>query len=231
MRTRVRKCRICCIFESLRWYTLRQTPLIEQAKLRRHVKEDVLLHHEKKPMSFSKRSTVVLQAKRSHSGCTHGNVHSANVKFTNLGSISPNQPSLYTYMPTVQTSMVEQVLSRRLSSTPHPEGSKRDTSIYGRKLSIQKLMDNNILWAREMTKKMPGFFKELSQQQAPEYLWIGCSDSRVPSNEIIRLRPGEVFTHRNIANVVNHTDFSCLSVVQYAVEVLKVTLFSKQSVN
>jgi len=118
--------------------------------------------------------------------------------------------------------MVDQIVSRHLSSSPLARASVDKGQKYGRSLSIDKLMDNNIQWARDMTGKMPGFFKELSQQQAPEYLWIGCSDSRVPSNEIIRLRPGEVFTHRNIANVVNHTDFSCLSVVQYAVEVLKV---------
>jgi carbonic anhydrase len=73
-----------------------------------------------------------------------------------------------------------------------------------------------------MTKRDPRFFKRLSGQQAPKYLWIGCSDSRVPANEIVGLLPGELFVHRNVANLVVHTDLNCLSVIQYAVEVLKV---------
>jgi carbonic anhydrase len=87
---------------------------------------------------------------------------------------------------------------------------------------LQHLFDNNRIWADSMTARDPHFFEGLSQQQAPEYLWIGCADSRVPANEIIGLPPGEVFVHRNIANVVIHTDLNCLSVIQYAVEVLKV---------
>lgn len=77
-------------------------------------------------------------------------------------------------------------------------------------------------WATSTVEKDPEFFTRLSKQQAPEYLWIGCSDSRVPANQIIDLPPGEVFVHRNIANVVVHTDLNCLSVLQFAVEVLKV---------
>lgn len=77
-------------------------------------------------------------------------------------------------------------------------------------------------WASELTEKDPDFFYNLAKQQAPEYLWIGCSDSRVPANQIVNLPPGEVFVHRNIANVVVHTDLNCLSVIQYAVGVLKV---------
>lgn len=88
--------------------------------------------------------------------------------------------------------------------------------------TLKPLFDNNREWAEKIAKEKPGFFKQLSEQQAPKYLWIGCSDSRVPANEIINLPPGEVFVHRNVANIVGHTDFNCLSVIQYAVEVLKV---------
>ncbi|MDD3326906.1 MAG: carbonate dehydratase [Zoogloea sp.] len=84
------------------------------------------------------------------------------------------------------------------------------------------LFDYNLAWARRMRQVDPTFFEKLSHLQSPEYLWIGCSDSRVPANEIIGLLPGEVFVHRNVANVVVHTDLNCLSVIQYAVDVLKV---------
>ena len=84
------------------------------------------------------------------------------------------------------------------------------------------LLDNNRKWAAEITAARPDFFKQLAAQQAPEYLWIGCSDSRVPANEIVGLLPGELFVHRNVANVVVHTDLNCLSVLQYAVDVLHV---------
>ncbi|QHI68140.1 carbonate dehydratase [Tichowtungia aerotolerans] len=84
------------------------------------------------------------------------------------------------------------------------------------------LFENNREWADKISAEDPEFFKELSNQQNPEYLWIGCSDSRVPANQIINLPPGEVFVHRNIANVVVHTDMNCLSVIQYAVDFLKV---------
>ncbi|SQH76878.1 carbonic anhydrase [Shewanella benthica] len=87
---------------------------------------------------------------------------------------------------------------------------------------LKPLFDNNRRWAERIVKEKPDFFERLSKQQNPEYLWIGCSDSRVPSNQIIDLMPGEVFVHRNIANMVIHTDLNCLSVLQYAVEVLKV---------
>src|SRR5690606_5017156 len=87
---------------------------------------------------------------------------------------------------------------------------------------LKHLFDNNRKWADQMTRDDPSFFDALSQQQRPPYLWIGCSDSRVPANQTIGLAPGEVFVHRNIAHVVGHTDFSCLAVLQYAVEVLKV---------
>ena len=87
---------------------------------------------------------------------------------------------------------------------------------------LQSLIDNNIKWAEGITKEDPDFFKRLSEAQSPEYLWIGCSDSRVPANEIVGLLPGEIFVHRNIANTVVHTDLNCLSVIYYAVAVLKV---------
>ncbi|BAJ01901.1 carbonate dehydratase [Shewanella violacea] len=87
---------------------------------------------------------------------------------------------------------------------------------------LKPLFDNNRRWAERILQEKPDFFEQLAKQQNPEYLWIGCSDSRVPSNQIIDLMPGEVFVHRNIANMVIHTDLNCLSVLQYAVEVLKV---------
>jgi len=88
--------------------------------------------------------------------------------------------------------------------------------------TLKHLFDKNYRWASQIKEKDPDFFSQLSHQQAPEYLWIGCSDSRVPANEIVDLPPGEVFVHRNIANVVVHTDLNCLSVIQYAVDVLRV---------
>ena len=88
--------------------------------------------------------------------------------------------------------------------------------------TIETLFDNNKNWAREMTSNDPEFFQRLVHQQSPKFLWIGCSDSRVPANEIVGLLPGELFVHRNVANVVVHTDLNCLSVLQYAVDVLKV---------
>ena len=84
------------------------------------------------------------------------------------------------------------------------------------------LLDNNRIWAAKVKQQDEEFFARLAKQQSPEFLWIGCSDSRVPANQIIDLLPGQVFVHRNIANVVVHTDFNCLSVIQYAVEVLKI---------
>ena len=87
---------------------------------------------------------------------------------------------------------------------------------------LKHLFDQNRAWAARIQKGAPDFFQDLSQQQTPEYLWIGCADSRVPANEIVGLPPGGVFVHRNVANVVIHTDLNCLSCIQYAVEVLKV---------
>ena len=88
--------------------------------------------------------------------------------------------------------------------------------------SLKKIFEQNLAWAEAIKRSDPEFFQKLSRQQNPEYLWIGCSDSRVPANEIMGLLPGEVFVHRNVANVVVHTDLNCLSVVQFAVDVLKV---------
>ena len=88
--------------------------------------------------------------------------------------------------------------------------------------ALNHLFINNRNWAAQMVRDDPDFFLRLSRQQAPDYLWIGCADSRVPANEIVGLLPGELFVHRNVANVVVHTDLNCLSVIQYAVEALRV---------
>ena len=88
--------------------------------------------------------------------------------------------------------------------------------------TLAALFKKNRAWAERIRAEHPDFFEKLAKQQNPEYLWIGCSDSRVPANEIVGLLPGEVFVHRNIANVVVHTDLNCLSVIQFAVDVLKV---------
>ncbi|MCW1965798.1 carbonate dehydratase [Polynucleobacter sp.] len=88
--------------------------------------------------------------------------------------------------------------------------------------ALEQLFKNNRTWAESMVAKDADFFKRLVSQQAPEYLWIGCSDSRVPANDIVNLLPGELFVHRNVANVVVHTDLNCLSVIQFAIDLLKV---------
>jgi carbonic anhydrase len=88
--------------------------------------------------------------------------------------------------------------------------------------TLKHLFDRNRAWAADIERDNPGFFSRLAQQQAPEYLWIGCSDSRVSANQIVDLLPGEVFVHRNIANIVAHADVNCLSVIHFAVEVLRV---------
>lgn len=87
---------------------------------------------------------------------------------------------------------------------------------------IQRLLDNNKKWAKTTQEDNPEFFSTLAKQQSPVYLWIGCSDSRVPANQIVDLLPGDIFVHRNVANMVIHTDFNCMSVLQYALDVLKV---------
>jgi len=88
--------------------------------------------------------------------------------------------------------------------------------------SLNQLFENNRAWAADMTRQDPDFFRRLAAQQSPHYLWIGCADSRVPANQIVGLLAGEMFVHRNVANVVVHTDLNCLSAIQYAVEVLRV---------
>jgi carbonic anhydrase len=90
-------------------------------------------------------------------------------------------------------------------------------------MAIPELFANNRRWAENQLARDPDFFRRLSEQQSPRYLWIGCSDSRVPANEIIGLPPGDVFVHRNIANVVVHSDLNCLSVLQFAIDVLRVS--------
>ncbi len=87
---------------------------------------------------------------------------------------------------------------------------------------LQQLIDNNRVWSTAQVQRDPEFFRRLAAQQTPKYLWIGCSDSRVPANQILGLEPGEIFVHRNVANLVNHGDLNCLAVLQYAVEVLQV---------
>src|SRR5580698_7344182 len=89
-------------------------------------------------------------------------------------------------------------------------------------MKLAHLFDNNRAWSEQMIRQDAAFFRRLSGQQAPKYLWIGCSDSRVPANEIVGLLPGELFVHRNVANLVVHTDLNCLSVMQFAVDILKV---------
>jgi len=89
-------------------------------------------------------------------------------------------------------------------------------------MSLRQLLENNRAWAESVIADDPEFFTRLAQQQSPQYLWIGCSDSRVPANQITGLAPGEVFVHRNVANVVVHTDLNCLSVIQFAVDFLKI---------
>jgi carbonic anhydrase len=88
--------------------------------------------------------------------------------------------------------------------------------------TLNHLFKNNRQWAATIQRQEPGFFAKLAGQQAPEYLWIGCSDSRVPANEIVGLLPGELFVHRNVANLVSHTDLNCMAVIQYAAQTLKV---------
>jgi carbonic anhydrase len=88
--------------------------------------------------------------------------------------------------------------------------------------ALPQLFENNRKWAEQLVREDPAFFERLAEQQTPEFLWIGCSDSRVPANAIVGMRPGKLFVHRNVANLVIHTDMNCLSVVQYAVEVLKI---------
>ncbi len=95
-------------------------------------------------------------------------------------------------------------------------------TIPGMTTDLHELFDNNRAWARETERRTPGFFSKLMAQQSPQYMWIGCADSRVPANDIVGLLPGELFVHRNVANVVVHSDLNCLSVLQFAIDVLGV---------
>ncbi len=101
-------------------------------------------------------------------------------------------------------------------------GSRPSEDPARRMQTLKHLLENNAAWAARIRQRDPDFFLKLSRQQSPAYLWIGCSDSRVPANEIVNVLPGELFVHRNIANLVVHTDLNCLSVMQFAVEILKV---------
>ena len=109
---------------------------------------------------------------------------------------------------------------RRISfpAVPHRPQPASRTTVH----SLTELFESNRAWAARITAQQPDFFERLALQQTPEFLWIGCSDSRVPANEIVGRLPGELFVHRNVANVVVHTDLNCLSVLQFAVDVLKV---------
>lgn len=89
--------------------------------------------------------------------------------------------------------------------------------------TLKKLLEQNRLWAKKVETEQPGFFEQLAKRQTPEYFWIGCADSRVPANELTGQLPGDVFVHRNVANLVIHTDLNCLSALQYAVDILKVS--------
>ena len=105
---------------------------------------------------------------------------------------------------------------------PCPYPFARSLGRIARVKDLTSLLEKNRAWAENIKAEDPEFFRELAKQQTPRYLWIGCSDSRVPSTQLVGLAPGEMFVHRNVANVVVHTDFNCLSVLQFAVEVLKV---------
>src|SRR4029078_2331922 len=103
------------------------------------------------------------------------------------------------------------------------ESGRYETRETGHEMDgLDEFFSNNRAWAEKMTREDPEFFSRLTHQQSPQYLWVGCADSRVPANEIVGLAPGELFVHRNVANVVVHTDLNCLSVIQYAVDVLHV---------
>jgi carbonic anhydrase len=117
---------------------------------------------------------------------------------------------------------VSRIKTSKLGTLTKGESSLTFIALEPMPTSLQQLLDNNRAWAQKMEALRPGFFNHLAQQQSPKYLWIGCSDSRVPANEITGLDPGEVFVHRNVANVVVHSDLNALSVIQFAVEQLKV---------
>src|SRR2546423_7269205 len=115
----------------------------------------------------------------------------------------------------IRTPLLNAIATLGFSRAGHPGDD-------GGMTTLGNLLENNAGWAASLLERDPAFFARLQQQQAPEYLWIGCSDSRVPANEIVGLAPGELFVHRNVANVVVHSDLNCLSVVQFAADVLHV---------
>ncbi|KAI9021301.1 carbonic anhydrase [Hyaloraphidium curvatum] len=158
-----------------------------------------------------------------HAPWEHGQSqrHSAAPSSSGTGAAVPTLHSFLTGTPSSPSSSILPSLSRRgYSSSTSPTDSGGDS--FKREVTIEDLLAENRKWAKETRENLPGFFEALSKQQQPDFLWLGCSDSRVPANQIVGLLPGEVFVHRNIANCVNHTDLSCLSVIQYAVEALKV---------
>ena len=106
--------------------------------------------------------------------------------------------------------------------SPIKSAGRLHTFIPAAMRTLNQLFENNRAWAGQLQERDPDFFSQLSRQQTPGYLWIGCSDSRVPANQIVGLLPGELFVHRNIANLIVHTDLNCLSVMQFAVDILKV---------
>ena len=112
--------------------------------------------------------------------------------------------------------------SAKLNTQPQDDSDEKYSSEMTRFKSLNKLLNANILWSKAMYQKDVNFFTSLSLQQSPKLCWIGCSDSRVPANQIVSLAPGEIFVHRNIANVVQPTDLNVFSVLEYAIEVLKV---------
>ena len=113
-------------------------------------------------------------------------------------------------------SLIQNASEKPLSSDLNITGDAQNVS------SLGHLLDRNKAWANKLTEWNPSFFRDLSHQQSPELLWLGCSDSRVPANQIIDLLPGQVFVHRNIANIIHPTDMNCLAVLQFAIKVLKV---------
>tara|TARA_R110002072_G_scaffold49277_15_gene133998 strand:- start:642 stop:1463 length:822 start_codon:yes stop_codon:yes gene_type:complete len=124
-------------------------------------------------------------------------------------------------LPVAATARVLTVLLRRRSSGAAVKGERAMTK-ERLPLTVEDLLENNRLWAEGKVKVDPEFFQRLSKQQSPKYLWIGCSDSRVPANDIVGMDPGELFVHRNVANLVVPSDVNCLSVLQYSLDVLKV---------
>jgi carbonic anhydrase len=124
--------------------------------------------------------------------------------------------------PQHRCSSVAAIIHLAITQARRPATIEQPANQITRLTTLSNLFDNNRKWAAHVTADQPKFFERLAAQQSPQYLWIGCSDSRVPANEIVDLLPGELYVHRNVANVVVHSDLNCLSVIQYAVDVLHV---------